>query len=443
MLDPVRLVEALAEDRAGLPQDRLREDLGSAAALSAWIAGREVLTIQELDRCEPDPSDPAKDTAGKVERDQKLEPGKAKAKTRKAEQMKSLPETQKALENGEVSEAHAQALADVRAKADAKARAALEQNEKRLLAIGKDETAKEFRRRLERFVKVHSEDDGRSEHDRKNARQRLSAYWDRDGMLQLRGSFGPEAGQRVIQTLGEKSEELFRRDHRDHPEAEPVPTSERTNEQRLAEALDLLCRRDRGRGPAKNNDRAVVILSYEDLLAKLEAAGIASTLADGTPVPASVARRMACDAGIIPLVLGGDSVPLDLGRVKRTASPGQRLALKALWSTCSIADCRAPFAWCEIHHIEPFNEDGRFGPTDLANLTPACDHCHDLAHTPGWDVAKESDGTVVTTAPDGTTWRRRPDRCQPEGRPAEPPPAAASEPGPSDAPAATLFTHAA
>jgi hypothetical protein len=58
----------------------------------------------------------------------------------------------------------------------------------------------------------------------------------------------------------------------------------------------------------------VVILSYEDLLAKLEGAGIAATLADGTPVPASVARRMACDAGIIPLVLGGDSVPLDLGR---------------------------------------------------------------------------------------------------------------------------------
>ena len=355
----------------------------------------------------------------------------------------SLPETQKALENGEVSEAHAQALADVRAKADAKARAALEQNERRLLALGKDETAREFRRRLERFVKVHSEDDGRSEHDRKNARQRLSAYWDRDGMLQLRGAFGPEAGQRVMQTLDETSEELFRRDHRDHPEDEAVPASERTSEQRLAEALDLLCRRHRGQGPAKNNDRAVVILSYEDLLAKLEAAGIAATLADGTPVPASVARRMACDAGIIPLVLGGDSVPLDLGRVRHTASPGQRLSLKAIWSTCSIADCRAPLAWCEIHHIEPFNEDGRFGPTDLANLTPACHHCHDLAHTPGWDIVKEADGTVVTTAPDGTTWRRRPDRCQPEGRPAEPLPAAAPDPGSSDAPAATLFTRAA
>ncbi len=443
MLDPVRLVETLAEDRAGLPQDRLREDLGSAVALIAWIAGREVLTIQALDRCEPDPSDPAKDTAGKVERDQKLDPGKAKAKTRKAEQMKSLPETQKALEEGEISEAHAQALADTRAKADAKARAALEQNERRLLELGRDETAKEFRRRLERFVKVHSEDDGRSVHDRKNARQCLSIYKDHDGMTQLRGSFGPEAGQRITDALGEVSEELFRRDHRDHPEDQPVPTAERTSEQRLAEALDLVCRRNRGTGPAKNNDRAVVILSYENLLARLDVAGIASTLADGTPVPASVARRMACDAGIIPLVLGGDSVPLDLGRVRRTASPGQRLAEKALWSTCSIADCRAPFAWCEIHHIEPFNEDGHFGPTDLANLTPACDHCHDLAHTPGWDIVKEADGTVVTTAPDGTTWRRRPNRCQPEGRPAEPPPAAASDPGSSEAPAATLFTHAA
>jgi hypothetical protein len=32
-----------------------------------------------------------------------------------------------------------------------------------------------------------------------------------------------EAGQRVMQSLDETSEELFRRDHRSHPEDEPVP----------------------------------------------------------------------------------------------------------------------------------------------------------------------------------------------------------------------------
>jgi hypothetical protein len=36
---------------------------------------------------------------------------------------------------------------------------------------------------------------------------------------------------------------------------------------------------------------------------------------------------MACEAGIIPLVLGGDSIPLDLGRTARIASPHQRIAL--------------------------------------------------------------------------------------------------------------------
>ena len=63
MLDPVRLVEALAEDRAGLLQDRLRDDLGSAVALIARIAGREVLTIQASS---PTPHEPGSGTVPSV-----------------------------------------------------------------------------------------------------------------------------------------------------------------------------------------------------------------------------------------------------------------------------------------------------------------------------------------------------------------------------------------
>ena len=135
---------------------------------------------------------------------------------------------------------------------------------------------------------------------------------------------------------------------------------------------------------------------------------------DGTPVPASVARRMACTAGIIPLVLGGESIPLDLGRARRIATPGQRLALGALWSTCSFADCRRPFDWCEIHHVNPFHADGGHGKTNLAELTPVCGHCHDLSHRPDWHFDKLADGSTLTRAPDGTQWRRYPDRHHPE-----------------------------
>jgi hypothetical protein len=163
-----------------------------------------------------------------------------------------------------------------------------------------------------------------------------------------------------------------------------------------------------------------------------------STLADGTPIPASVARRMACAAGLIPVVLGGPSLKLDLGRAQRIASPAQRLALKTLWETCSFADCRAPLDWCEIHHTVPFNQHGGHGRTDLDQLTPICRHCHDLAHTPGWTFTKDPHThATVTIAPDRTRWQREPNRRT------EPPPAAATHPEAPEAPAATPFTHAA
>ena len=121
------------------------------------------------------------------------------------------------------------------------------------------------------------------------------------------------------------------------------------------------------------------------------------------------------------------------------ASPHQRIALGALWSTCSFADCTTPFAWCQIHHVRPFNADGGHGQTNIDELTPVCGHCHDLAHHPDWHFDKLPDGSTLTRAPDGTQWRRWPDRQ----RPAQPPPAAATHPGSQQEPAATLFTNAA
>ncbi len=109
------------------------------------------------------------------------------------------------------------------------------------------------------------------------------------------------------------------------------------------------------------------------------------------------------------------------------------------WSTCSFADCATPFAWTKIHHVNPFNADGGHGKTNIDELTPVCGPCHDLAHHPDWHFDKLPDGSTITRAPDGTQWRRWPDRQ----RPAQPPPAAATHPGTQNEPAATLFTDAA
>ena len=440
MFDACGAVDLLARD----PDQPTRADIDAVIeiteAMRSWITAREARWLRAGADIPADPADPSKDDADRLARKQKTSRAKAKTRSDTAKALGDLPETQDALENGTITDGHADAMAHARAGADAQARAALDDHEADLLALGAQESPWDFKQRLARFVKAHSADDGRSEWDRKQTQASLRMWDDKDGMLQLRGQLPPGTPKAVVRrVLNGINDELYRRDHRDHPADETIPFTERDNEQRLAEALVEACRRAEGQAhPTTSHDRVVVTLTLQDLFGQ-DHDGPGPTMNDGTPVPASVARRMACEAGIIPLVLGGDSVPLDLGRTARVASPHQRIAEGTIWSTCSFADCRVDFAWCQIHHVRPFNADGGHGLTNIDELTPVCGHCHDLAHHPDWHFTKLPDGSTLTRAPDGTEWRRWPDRQ----RPAEPPPAAATHPGTTHQPAATLVTHAA
>jgi len=68
----------------------------------------------------------------------------------------------------------------------------------------------------------------------------------------------------------------------------------------------------------------LVQLSLDELGARLAGARL---LDDTGTLPAAVARRLCCDAQLIPTVLDGRSVPLDLGRSARFFSTAQRHAL--------------------------------------------------------------------------------------------------------------------
>ena len=73
----------------------------------------------------------------------------------------------------------------------------------------------------------------------------------------------------------------------------------------------------------------------------------------GDRITAAQARRLACTAKILPVVLGGDSLPLDLGRTRRLYTPAQRKALLIRDRTCRGEGCDVPGTWCEAHHLRP------------------------------------------------------------------------------------------
>lgn len=99
----------------------------------------------------------------------------------------------------------------------------------------------------------------------------------------------------------------------------------------------------------------------------------------GARISPGEARRLACNAGIVPAVLGSRSEPLDLGREARLHNTAQRRALALTYDTCAAEGCTWPHALCDIHHPHAWIDGGC---TDLVNGLPLCGHHHRRAHDP-------------------------------------------------------------
>ena len=147
--------------------------------------------------------------------------------------------------------------------------------------------------------------------------------------------------------------------------------------------LELIEHLPTGGFGAGNAAGVLVTLGYDALVSGIGAAGLDT----GVRISARDARRLACNAAIIPAVLGGGSQPLDLGRTRRLHSATQRKALALTHDSCAISGCDRPFAWTEIHHPHPWSQGGR---TDLTNALPLCGHHHRRAHDTRYDLRRHS-----------------------------------------------------
>ncbi|MGD8202256.1 DUF222 domain-containing protein [Ornithinimicrobium sp. W1679] len=101
---------------------------------------------------------------------------------------------------------------------------------------------------------------------------------------------------------------------------------------------------------------------------------------EGASVSAESIRRLACEADIIPMVLGGASEVLDQGRSKRLVTPGQRIRLAVRDGGCTIPGCTVPATWCDAHHIVAWANGGR---SDLDNYALLCERHHTWVHQRG------------------------------------------------------------
>ncbi|WP_104106209.1 HNH endonuclease signature motif containing protein [Nocardioides sp. 616] len=132
----------------------------------------------------------------------------------------------------------------------------------------------------------------------------------------------------------------------------------------------------------------VVTIDFEKLR---DGVGEGVTL-DGTRVTAEHARKLACNAGIIPAVLGTDSEVLDLGRRSRFFTKAQRLKEALEHPSCRAHGCSVPATFCEAHHWRtPWSKGGT---SDRGDIKLLCPWHHHRAHDTSYLTKHHPDGSV-------------------------------------------------
>ncbi|MDR6504976.1 DUF222 domain-containing protein [Arthrobacter oryzae] len=183
----------------------------------------------------------------------------------------------------------------------------------------------------------------------------------------------------------------------------------RTRPQRLLDGLVSACKAGLSTGGLPTagglKPQVMVTIDYRDLLDRLEHTtdhGSETTLSPGSPrntstsmlpgtgsftftgpVNASTVRKIACDADIIPVLLGSEGRILDIGRTTRIFPPHIRKAITARDQGCAFPGCTIPAPWCEAHHITYWSHGG---PTSTENGTLLCSHHHHLIHKEQWHI---------------------------------------------------------
>lgn len=346
----------------------------------------------------------------------------------------AAPQMQRLLEAGATTAAHVESLGRTLESLSSSGHAArhdLLAHSERIAQSAATMRFAEFDRWIKRLARQCEPDEGLDRFERQRRSTHLRISHSSDGMVRVDGAFDPERGAILVNAIERRTEAMFHSGDREVPVT--VPPGVEPNDHRRALALLDLCRsetsapapatpaarparsarsaRSAAAGPSANSERrsssgratpgldrrpalaeVVVHVDLRTLVAGLHAHSVCRTQTGGD-IPPHTARRLACDASIIPVVLGGDSIVLDVGRARRLATVHQRRAFEAMYATCAIPDCEVRFAHCTIHHIEYWEAGGR---TDMANMVPLCSRHHHAVHEGGWRLHLEPGTRLLT-----------------------------------------------
>ncbi|MFT4010121.1 MAG: DUF222 domain-containing protein [Nocardioidaceae bacterium] len=377
-------------------QTRLLRQL---TALEAQVAQRRLALVAEIDRTEAAVVQGHPNTAGLVRRACQTTPFVARTEVKLAQRLEAHDLTRTALAEGRVVPAQAAVITEaVDRLPDETPVESLVKAEEHLIGLAADHDARELQVLGNRLVEVidpdHADEILAKQLEEQERRAAAEAFFRmRDtGDGTARGTFKiPSLHAAMLHTF------LAALRNPDRPSTDRATnerasteraTNEQTDEQPDEQALpslgaafcELLERINPDDLPRQGGLPATVVvtMTLETLLGGLKPAQL-----QGTDVLLSpgLARRLACETGVIPAVLGTRSEVLDLGRRARFFTPKQRLAATLTQAgVCAAHGCSIPAAWCEAHHGRTPWANG--GTTNQADALLLCKRHHTLIHDP-------------------------------------------------------------
>ena len=222
-------------------------------------------------------------------------------------------------------------------------------------------------------------------------RNRASMNVEFNGRWRLEADLDPVNGamlKGVLQAVQDKMHHDGRFNH--------LTGTANTASRRLAEALLELANPNR----ATVHPDVIITIPADTILNERVNPFDPPTVIDAGPISYDDAIRFAFLGTISLLTIDDHGRPLNLGRKVRLATADQWIAGSIWHQGCVIPGCDRPATWCHAHHHTYWSHGG---PTDLTNLPFVCPHHHHLIHHNHFTIRRHDNGTWHLTRPDGTT----------------------------------------
>ncbi|MDO9318040.1 MAG: DUF222 domain-containing protein, partial [Gammaproteobacteria bacterium] len=311
--------------------------------------------------------------------------GAAREKVRVAKSLQQLPCIDDAFRCGTISYSKVRAMT----------RSATPENEQMLLQVALHGTAQHVEQLVRKYRRAESLTDDRRAESQYEARE-LTCYFDDDGMLVLRGRMTPEDGAVFMKAVEAMVAAQYPAVVTDEDAAS---LSEKTFPQKRVDALLALAEQamstmEEGLQPVHSADKYQVVIHIEH--GNEQHCSIES----GThhlPLSPATARRLCCDASLVPVMEDSSGNVLNVGRKTRAIPPSIRRALQIRDRGCRFPGC-CEARYVDAHHVQHWCDGGE---TRLDNLVLLCRHHHRLLHQEGYEIVKHGEQQFEFLTPVG------------------------------------------